>query len=918
MRAPRWFWLGLLLAGATLSACAGGRGSSGFDISGENATIGHVIDTQQCAGHEGLTICPADKMEMPAVTATPALTATVTPSATPYTPTSATPTATMSMSPTATPTATPKPIPTQTPVPPPRVDTGLSDESSITCVQSAPGGPCRLSLTFSTQGFPSGASFRVAVRAIAPLGPWVLASPPQPSSAAADGTIETSVVLAGRQPPAHVQFAILVFVGPPPSLADEFDGLGVTGAEYAFVTPTLAVEVERDFPPPSATESPVVEGGPQITFFGVARADDSVLDPSGFDRDGRPIYERPTGAGMFLVIEAHPGDAGAPVGASGYDPAGGLPDLQLLVSRGLGDGSSTVCKGGVPATDPLRFTDSSTVVEAINDLGCHVNDGAGNPVGRNASTLACTRSDGPGSFGYGFVDPTTTTQYCVPIDTPWAFAPGDTIVAARVRDGQGNVGLTQQIVVRVGPVNPTPTRSVTPVMTFTAAPTSAGTPAATATVPPQDGPEITYMGITRSDYVVVAPTASDDEGRPILDRLDGGGLVLVVEARSDRDGLPVGASAFNAEGGAPDLQILVSRPLGDGSAAVCDKRRPDIGGVPGTDPPLFSDAPAVVDAMNDLGCRVSNGAGEPMGIPFSADACTIPNPTSEEFGFVDAQSTMQFCLPIAAAWSFQSGETIVSARVRDSGGGVGATREIILRIGAALTTPTPTATPPSTAPASSPTPTPIPTITGTPLAPSSGPEITYFGVARPDDAPMPAAGVDVHGRAIYVRPTGQGMFLVVEARPGLDAQPPGDQAFDPAGALPDLQLLVARRLGDGSEAICDDMEPDIGGVPATNPPVFSDAPDVVAAINDLGCRVNDGAGNPVARTASSQACTRTDAPGSFGYTFVDPTSTIQYCLPIAQPWGFPLGDTIVAARVRDTSGTVGAPQEIVVRVTGLP
>ena len=92
----------------------------------------------------------------------------------------------------------------------------------------------------------------------------------------------------------------------------------------------------------------------------------------------------------------------------------------------------------------------------------------------------------------------------------------------------------------------------------------------------------------------------------------------------------------------------------------------------------------------------------------------------------------------------------------------------------------------------------------------------------------------------------------------------------------------------------------------------------MAAINDLGCRVNDGAGNPVGRTSSSQACTRTEVPGTFGYGYFDPNSSIQFCLPIAVPWGFPLGDTIVAARVRDTSGTVGLPHEIILRVTGLP
>ena len=95
MRAPRRFWFGLFLVGATLTACAGGRGSSGFDIS-ENAAIGRVIDTQKCVDHQGLTICPADHPETPVTTASPTLTAT------PYTPAAATPTPTIAMSPTST------------------------------------------------------------------------------------------------------------------------------------------------------------------------------------------------------------------------------------------------------------------------------------------------------------------------------------------------------------------------------------------------------------------------------------------------------------------------------------------------------------------------------------------------------------------------------------------------------------------------------------------------------------------------------------------------------------------------------------------------------------------------------------------------------------------------------------------------
>lgn len=908
MRAPRGFWLGLLLAAVTFTACAGGRGSSGFDIS-ENAAIGRAIDTQQCVDHQGLTICPADHGETPVMTASP----TPTPSVTPYTPTSATPTPTMSMSPTATPT------PTRTPTIAPRVDTGLNDQTAIRCVQTAPGGPCSVPLRFSTEGFPPSATFRVAARAIGPTGTWQLAPAPVPDNATAAAMFSVTVLLAGPEPPAHAQFAVLVFLNAPPTLPDAFQELVETSAEYAFVTPTLSVEVDQQFPVPTPTDTPVAEGGPQITYFGVARADDLALDPSAFDRDGRPIYVRPSGQGMFLVIEARPGSDGASIGPNGYDPAGGLPDVQILVSRPLGDGSPAVCSGGVPATDPLRFTDSSDVLNAINDIGCRTNDGAGSPLARTASSQACTLSNAPGGFGYGFVDVSTTIQYCLPIARTWSFPPGDTIVAARVRDRQGRVGLTQQIVVRVGPALPSPTLTPPSVATPTVSPPLDATPSPSATVAQGSGPEITYIGIARSDFVPVTPTGFDAAERPILDRIDGSGLVLVIEARPGSEALPVGAKAFNPQGGAPDLQILLSRPLGDGSAAVCDKTRPNIGGVPATDPLVFSDAPTVVDAMNDIGCRVSNGAGEPVGVQASSDACTLAHEPSGEFGFVDARSTIQFCLEVAAAWPFPDGETIVAARLRDVGGVVGASQEIVVRIGALTPTPTgPTATRRAMTATPTPIPTRTPTQTGTPLAPSAGPQITYFGVARPDDSPMPSTGVDADGRLIYVRGTGQGMFLVIEARPGIAGDPIGTQAFDPAGELPDLQLLVSRALGNGSAAICDSALPHIGGVPATDPPEFSDAPSVVAAINDLGCRVNDGAGNPVARTSTSQACTRSDAPGSFGYGFVDPNSTIQYCLPIAAPWGFPLGDTVVAARVRDTSGAVGAAQEIVVRVTGLP
>jgi len=202
------------------------------------------------------------------------------------------------------------------------------------------------------------------------------------------------------------------------------------------------------------------------------------------------------------------------------------------------------------------------------------------------------------------------------------------------------------------------------------------------------------------------------------------------------------------------------------------------------------------------------------------------------------------------------------------------------------------------------TPSPSPTATG-----STPPEITYFGVARADDLPFEPVGVDSAGRPIFLRIQGSGMTLVLEARPG--RRPLNENAYDVGGSTRGVEFLVSRPLGNGSPEVCDILPPTIGGVPATNPPLFSDAPAVNDAIDDLGCRVNDGTGAPRGRN-DFNACTRTPVTSEYG--FVDARSDLQFCLPVAGPWRFPLGDTIVAARVRDSAGTVSAAREIVVRV----
>lgn len=229
----------------------------------------------------------------------------------------------------------------------------------------------------------------------------------------------------------------------------------------------------------------------------------------------------------------------------------------------------------------------------------------------------------------------------------------------------------------------------------------------------------------------------------------------------------------------------------------------------------------------------------------------------------------------------------------------------------ATRTRTGTATPrPSATPTATRTPRLTPTLSGTPGA---GPEITYFGIARADGFALNPSTVDNEGRPVFIRPQGHGLIIVLEAKPGTSRRLVGASAFDDSG-FPDLQLLVSAALGDGRAAICDTTPPDIGGVPGVPSLSFDPVPAVINAVNDLGCRVDDGQGNPFGRRNTGDACTRSNAANSFGYGFVDDTSAIQFCLPVASAWYFHEDDTTIAARVRDTFGNIGAVREIVVRV----
>ncbi len=196
-----------------------------------------------------------------------------------------------------------------------------------------------------------------------------------------------------------------------------------------------------------------------------------------------------------------------------------------------------------------------------------------------------------------------------------------------------------------------------------------------------------------------------------------------------------------------------------------------------------------------------------------------------------------------------------------------------------------------------------------------GADISFVGLARPNDRVITPSGEtpDEH-LPIFERPFGYGFTVVVEGRRGPNNRPVGTSAFefDPFNPTvrPDLQIIVSRPLGDGSLEVCDDEQPTIGGIPAASS--FDETQLISNAINDFACRFVDGNGQPIGRGKAEDACTQ----GEDGnYNFVARMmSSIQFCAPIAPPFGFAVGDTKVTVRLRDLNGAVGPPVSFIVRV----
>ena len=237
MDARRNFWLTstILALALVLTACAGGSGSSGFDIT-ENAAIDQALATAKCVDFQGLDICPADQPPAQSEPSrTPTRTATP-PTAMPgETPTAATPTATRTRTPTPSPSSPPSAM---------AIDTSLSNFSSIDCPAAPLENPCLIDFTFVPHGFPPDATYRVAQRDSADAA-WTILSPPSVVADTPEASLDNQISLGPSAAPtgsvSELQLAVLVFIGEPQNLPTTVEQLGDSGAVFAYVTPLLGV-----------------------------------------------------------------------------------------------------------------------------------------------------------------------------------------------------------------------------------------------------------------------------------------------------------------------------------------------------------------------------------------------------------------------------------------------------------------------------------------------------------------------------------------------------------------------------------------------------------------------------------------------------------------------------------------------------
>lgn len=162
-----------------------------------------------------------------------------------------------------------------------------------------------------------------------------------------------------------------------------------------------------------------------------------------------------------------------------------------------------------------------------------------------------------------------------------------------------------------------------------------------------------------------------------------GRFVIVIEAIKGTSQLALAQFPLqpNDVDDRPDLWIESTQNLGNGSPAICDTGPVSSGGggVPGINPPNFAPEPTptfVTNALNDFACRFDPGVN--VNAP-----CTLTDSTRDP-KLITPGASIQFCDFVASNATFPPGEAVLTARLRDMGGNLGPTAQIVVRV------PTPT------------------------------------------------------------------------------------------------------------------------------------------------------------------------------------------------------------------------------------
>lgn len=185
------------------------------------------------------------------------------------------------------------------------------------------------------------------------------------------------------------------------------------------------------------------------------------------------------------------------------------------------------------------------------------------------------------------------------------------------------------------------------------------------------GPVVTFFGAARADGMPAKPTSVGKDGVPTYTSQVGSGFILVIEAKPGKGNREVGRRLYAFAEGDPtvrgDVEIVSSRALGNGSPEVCDRTRPNIGGIPGIQPLSFDTTQKITDAINDFACRFET-------FTESDFSCTMNE--RESYSFVSPETTTQYCLIVARAYAFQEGTTEVQVRLRDIDGNPGPVKKL--------------------------------------------------------------------------------------------------------------------------------------------------------------------------------------------------------------------------------------------------